>query len=353
MPNKVRIALDAMGGDHGPSVVIPGAELSLARHPNAELILFGDAAQIEPLLEKHPRVKAASRLVHTSVAIRMDDKPSKALRYGRRDSSMWLAVDAVKKRAADVAVSAGNTGALMVMSKLHLRMMAGIDRPAIACQWPTLRGDSIVLDVGASIGADAEQLVHLAAMGSAMARVLLDIEQPTVGLLNIGVEEVKGLEPVREAGRILREQPWPHMQYYGFVEADDIGKGTVDVVVTEGFAGNIALKAAEGTARQIGEFLRGELRRKLRSKLGYLFARPAFQAVREKMDPAKSNGGVFLGLNGIVIKSHGGASAEGFAVAIDIGYDMVRQDLLAKIGEALGHEPERATSARLVEGAAS
>jgi glycerol-3-phosphate acyltransferase PlsX len=353
MPNKVRIALDAMGGDHGPSVVIPGAELSLARHPNAELILFGDAAQIEPLLEKYPRVKAASRLVHTSVAIRMDDKPSKALRYGRRDSSMWLAVDAVKKREADVAVSAGNTGALMVMSKLHLRMMAGIDRPAIACQWPTLRGDSIVLDVGASIGADAAQLVHLAAMGSAMARVLLDIEQPTVGLLNIGVEEVKGLEPVREAARILREQPWPHMQYYGFVEADDIGKGTVDVVVTEGFAGNIALKAAEGTARQIGEFLRGELRRKLRSKLGYLFARPAFQAVREKMDPAKSNGGVFLGLNGIVIKSHGGASAEGFAVAIDIGYDMVRQDLLAKIAEALGHEPERATSARLVEGAAS
>jgi glycerol-3-phosphate acyltransferase PlsX len=353
MPNKVRIALDAMGGDHGPSVVIPGAELSLARHPEAELLLFGDAAQIEPLLDKHPRVKAASRLVHTSVAIRMDDKPSKALRYGRRDSSMWLAVDAVKKREADVAVSAGNTGALMVMSKLHLRMMAGVDRPAIACQWPTLRGDSIVLDVGASIGAEAEHLVHLAAMGSAMARVLLNIEKPTVGLLNIGVEEVKGLEPVREAGRILREQPWPHMQYYGFVEADDIGKGTVDVVVTEGFAGNIALKAAEGTARQIGEFLRAQITQSFRSKLGYLFARPAFRAVREKMDPAKSNGGVLLGLNGIVIKSHGGASAEGFAVAIDIGYDMVRQDLLAKIGEALGHEPERATSARLVEGTAS
>jgi glycerol-3-phosphate acyltransferase PlsX len=353
MQGKVRIALDAMGGDHGPSVVIPGAELSLARHPDAELILFGDAAQIEPLLKEHPRVKVASRLVHTNVAIRMDDKPSKALRYGRRDSSMWLAVDAVKKREADVAVSAGNTGALMVMSKLHLRMMAGVDRPAIACQWPTLKGESIVLDVGASIGADAEHLVHLAAMGSAMARVLLNIEKPTVGLLNIGVEEVKGLEPVREAGRILREEPWPHLQYYGFVEADDIGKGTVDVVVTEGFAGNIALKAAEGTARQIGEFLREQIMQKFRSKLGYLFARPAFRAVREKMDPAKSNGGVFLGLNGIVIKSHGGASAEGFAAAIDIGYDMVRQELLAKIGEALGHEPGRATSAPLVEGAAS
>ena len=353
MPNKVRIALDAMGGDHGPSVVIPGAELSLARHPNAELVLFGDAAQIEPLLDRHPRVKAASRLVHTSVAIRMDDKPSKALRQGRRDSSMWLAIDAVKKHTADVAVSAGNTGALMVMSKLHLRMMAGIDRPAIACQWPTLKGDSIVLDVGASIGADAGHLVHLAAMGSAMARVLFNIEKPSVGLLNIGVEEVKGLEPVREAGRMLREQPWPHMQYYGFVEAHDIGKGTVDVVVTEGFAGNIALKAAEGTARQIGEFLRGQLKQRVRSQLGYLLARPAFRAVREKMDPAKSNGGVFLGLNGIVIKSHGGATAEGFAAAIDIGYDMVRQDLLAKIREALDHEPEGAIPARLVQGAAS
>src|SRR3954465_10497237 len=305
MPDKIRIALDAMGGDHGPSVVIPGAELSLVRHPNAELILYGDAAQIEPLLKKHPRVKAASRLVHTSVAIRMDDKPSKALRYGRRDSSMGLAVDAVKKREADVAISAGNTGALMVMSKLHLKMMAGIDRPAIACLWPTLKGDSIVLDVGASIGADAEHLVHLAAMGSAMARVLLNLEKPTVGLLNIGVEEVKGLEPVREAARILRELPWPHMQYYGFVEADDIGKGTVDVVVTEGFAGNIALKAAEGTANQMAHHLREALSHDFLSRLGYLLARKGFAALKQKMDPRNVNGGVFLGLDGVVIKSHG------------------------------------------------
>jgi glycerol-3-phosphate acyltransferase PlsX len=239
------------------------------------------------------------------------------------------------------------------MAKLNLKMMAGIDRPAIACQWPTLKGDSIVLDVGASIGADAEHLVHLAAMGSAMARVLLDLEKPTVGLLNIGVEEVKGLEPVREAGRILREQPWPHLKYIGFVEADEIGKGTVDVVVTEGFAGNIALKAAEGTARQITTYLRGQIKRTLRSKLGYLFAREAFHAVRERMDPAKVNGGVFLGLNGIVIKSHGGANAEAFAAAINIGYDMVRQNLLAKIGEELGHVPEGAPAARLAEGVLS
>ncbi len=353
MPHKVRIALDAMGGDHGPSVVIPGAEVSLTRHPDSEFILFGDRVVVEPLLDAHPRLKAASRFVHTDVAVKMEDKPSQALRHGRWKSSMWLALDAVKKGEADVAVSAGNTGALMVMAKFNLKMFAGVDRPAIACLWPTLKGDSIVLDVGASIGADAEHLIHLAAMGSAMARVLFDIDRPTVGLLNIGVEEVKGLEPVREAGRMLRERPLPHLDYFGFIEADEIGKGTVDVVVTEGFAGNIALKAAEGTARQIGEYLRGAMMRTLRAKIGYLFAREAFRAVREKMDPSKSNGGVFLGLNGIVIKSHGGADAEGFAAAVDIGYDMVRYELLAKIAQALGRDAGRASPVQLVGGAAS
>jgi phosphate acyltransferase len=353
MPHKVRIALDAMGGDHGPSVVIPGAELSLIRHPDMEIILFGDAAAVAPVLDAHPRLKAASRLVHTDVVVKMDDKPSQALRRGRWKSSMWLALEAVSNGEADVAVSAGNTGALMAMAKFTLKMMAGVNRPAIAALWPTLKGESVVLDVGASIGADAEHLLHLAAMGSAMARVLFDIERPTVGLLNIGVEEVKGLEPVREAGRMLREQPWPHLEYVGFVEGDDIGQGTVDVVVTEGFAGNIALKTAEGTARQIGEYLRGAMMRTWRARLGYLFAREAFRAVREKMDPRKANGGVFLGLNGIVIKSHGGADDEGFAAAVDMGYDMVRYELLAKIGEALGHDVENAATARRVGGAAS
>jgi glycerol-3-phosphate acyltransferase PlsX len=353
MPHKVRIALDAMGGDHGPSVVIAGAEVSLIRHPDTEFILFGDRATVEPLLQAHPRVKAAARFVHTDVAVKMDDKPSQALRHGRWKSSMWLTLDAVKKGEADVAVSAGNTGALMVMAKFNLKMMAGIDRPAIACVWPTLKGESIVLDVGASIGADAEHLIHLAAMGSAMARVLFDLDRPTVGLLNIGVEEVKGLEPVREAGRMLREGQLPHLDYVGFVEADEIGKGNVDVIVTEGFAGNIALKAAEGTARQMGEYLRSAMMRTLRAKLGYLFAREAFRAVREKMDPRKANGGVFLGLNGIVIKSHGGTDAEGFAAAVDIGYDMVRYELLAKIGQALGRDAGRPPLVQLVGGAAS
>ena len=353
MPPKVRIALDGMGGDRGPSVIIPGAELSLARHPDMELILFGDRKAIDPMLERHPRLQAASRVVHTDVIVRMEDKPSQALRHGRWKSSMWLALDAVKKGDADVAVSAGNTGALMVMAKFNLKMMAGINRPAIAALWPTLKGESIVLDVGASIGADAEHLVHLAAMGSAMARVLFHLDRPTVGLLNIGVEEIKGLEPVREAGRMLRERQLPHLDYTGFVEADDIGKGIVDVVVTEGFAGNIALKAAEGTARQFGEYLRGAMKRTMRAKLGYLFARDAFRAVREKMDPNRSNGGVFLGLNGIVIKSHGGADAEGFAAAVDIGYDMVHHELLAKIGQTLGHDAGSAASIQLVAGAVS
>src|SRR5215510_231026 len=258
MPDKVRIALDAMGGDHGAAVILPGADISLTRHPDIEYLLFGNRAAIDPVLEKLSRLKAKSKVVHTEVAIRMDDKPSQALRYGRWKSSMWLAIDAVKKGEADVAVSAGNTGALMAMAKFELRTMAGIDRPAIAAIWPTLKGESIVLDLGATIGADAGHLVHMAAMGSAMARVLFGLERPTVGLLNIGVEEAKGLEEVREASRMLREGQWPQFQYSGFVEGDDIGKGTVDVVVTEGFTGNIALKAAEGTARQLVQMLRSE-----------------------------------------------------------------------------------------------
>jgi phosphate acyltransferase len=352
MSNKVRIALDAMGGDLGPSVVVPGADLALAQHPDSTFILFGDQAKIEPLLAAHPRLKANAKLVHTDVVVRMEDKPSQALRNGRWKSSMWLAIDAVKKGEADVAISAGNTGALMAMAKFNLRTMPGIERPAIAAAWPTLTGQCIVLDLGASIGADAESLVDMAVMGSAMARVLFDIDRPKVGLLNIGVEEVKGLEPVREAARILREEPLPHIEYIGFVEGDDIGKGKADVVVTEGFAGNIALKTAEGTARQFAEYLRSAINKSIWSRLGYLLARPAFQMLRDKMDPRKSNGGVFLGLNGVVIKSHGGTDPEGFAAAIDVGYEMVRDELLAKIGETIDRHAQVA-AARAAGGAAS
>ena len=346
MSDKVRIALDAMGGDHGPAVVVAGADLALSRHPGTEFLLFGNTAQVAPLVEARPALKSAAKLVHTDIAVRMEDKPSQALRYGRWKSSMWLAIDAVKKGDADVAVSGGNTGALMAMSKFNLTTLPGIERPAIAALWPTLRGESIVLDVGASIGADAEHLVDLAVMGAATARILLGLKRPTVGLLNIGVEEVKGLEEVREAGRILRERPMPDLDYVGFVEGDDIGTGKVDVVVTEGFAGNIALKTAEGTARQIGGYLRAAMRSSLGSRIGYLFARSAFDKLRERLDPRRANGGVFLGLNGIVIKSHGGTDAEGFAAAIELGYEVVRDELLAKITAALGRgvggEPQQA-----------
>jgi glycerol-3-phosphate acyltransferase PlsX len=248
---------------------------------------------------------------------------------------MWMALDIVKKGAADVTVSAGNTGALMAMAKFCLRTMAQIDRPAIAAMWPTVRGESIVLDVGATIGADAQHLVDLAIMGSAMARIVFDLEKPTVGLLNVGVEEIKGLEEVKAASRILKETAWTNLTYHGFVEGDDLGKGTVDVVVTEGFTGNIALKTAEGTAKQIAQYLKEAINYNLMSRIGYLCARRAFAALRKKMDPRTVNGGVFLGLDGVVIKSHGSADVVGFAGAIEIGYDMVRHELLAKIRESL------------------
>ena len=333
--HSVRIAIDAMGGDFGPSVTIPGAAHALERHPDSQFLLYGKSAEIDVELEKFPALKARTRVIHADVAVAMDDKPSQALRAGRYKSSMWMAIDAVRKGEADVTISAGNTGALMVMSRFCLRMMEGVDRPAIACMWPTARGESIVLDVGASIGAEAENLVDMAIMGSAMARIVFDIEKPTVGLLNVGVEEIKGVEEVKEAGRILREAQLPNLSYIGFVEGDDIGKGTADVVVTEGFSGNIALKTAEGTAKQIADYLRNAIKASFMAKIGYLFARSAFNALRKKMDPRSVNGGVFLGLNGIVVKSHGGTDGLGFASAIDVGYDMVKYALMEKISKAL------------------
>ncbi|MCK0208593.1 phosphate acyltransferase PlsX [Starkeya koreensis] len=340
MSSTVRIALDVMGGDHGPGVVLPGAEIALTRHPDISFLLFGDSARINEILGRLPRLAAASRVIHTDVVVQMDDKPSQALRRGRRVSSMWRAIDAVRLGEADCAVSAGNTGALMAMAKVNLKTMAGIDRPAIACLWPTMRGESVVLDVGASIGASAQHLVDMAVMGAAMARIVFDIERPTVGLLNVGVEEIKGVEEVKEAGVALRESTHPGLAYKGFVEGDDIGRGTVDVVVTEGFSGNIALKTAEGTAKQVAEFLRGAIQRSFLAKIGYVLARGAFNALREKLDPRKSNGGVFLGLNGVVIKSHGGTDAEGFASAVDIGYDMVRYQLLSRIAAGMHDRPQ-------------
>jgi len=345
MVKPVRISLDVMGGDDGAAMVIPGADVSLQRRPDIVFELYGDEAIVKPLLEQYPRVAEASTLHHCEISVRMDDLPSQALRKGRRKSSMWRAIEAVKNDTADVAVSAGNTGALMAMSKFCLRPMAAIERPAIAAIWPTLRGDSIVLDVGATIGADANQLVDFTILGGAMARAVFGIEKPTIGLLNIGVEEVKGLEEVKAAGKVIREADLPFMDYKGFVEGNDIGIGTVDVVVTEGFSGNIALKTAEGTARQLAGYLRSSMSRSWMAKIGYMFAKGAFDRLRTRMDPRKVNGGVFLGLNGVVIKSHGGTDAEGFASAVELSYDMVKNGLLEKISADIAHFSDEKASA--------
>ncbi|MEK1902581.1 MAG: phosphate acyltransferase PlsX [Rhizobium sp.] len=327
----IRISLDLMGGDFGPQVVIPGAAMALDRHPDISFVFYGIKEQCDPVLAKFPKLREKSTFHDCELAVSMEEKPSQALRRGRYVSTMWRTIEAVKSGEADVAVSAGNTGALMAMAKFCLRTMANIERPAIAAIWPTMKGESIVLDVGATIGADSQQLMDFALMGGAMARALFEVERPTVGLLNVGVEEIKGQEEVKEAGRLLREANLDSLEYSGFVEGDDLGKGTVDVVVVEGFSGNIALKAAEGTARQIGAYLRAAMSRTLLARIGYLFAKSAFDMLREKLDPSKVNGGVFLGLNGIVIKSHGGANAEGIAAAIEVGYDMAKNGLTQKI----------------------
>ncbi len=327
------IALDAMGGDHGPEVVIAGAALSLERHPGLSFLIFGEEARIRAELDKAPRLAARSRIIHTDTAVAMSDKPSQALRRGK-GTSLWLAIESVHNGEADVAVSAGNTGAFMAMSKLILRPMAGIERPAIAALWPTIKAECIVLDVGANIGATARQLGDYALMGAAMARALFHIECPTVALLNVGVEEIKGVEEVRQAHAWLKSTELP-LEYRGFIEGDQIGQGVVDVVVVEGFAGNIALKTAEGTARQISEYLKAAMRRTLISRLGAALAAGGFRILRDKMDPRRSNGGTFLGLNGIAVKSHGGTDAVGFASAVDLAYEMVQSRLISRLAEDL------------------
>lgn len=324
------LALDAMGGDHGPEVVIGGAALSAVRHPALSFILTGDEPRIAAELAKHPVLRDRVRVLHTTTTIAMDAKPSHAVRRGK-GTSMWLALDAVRERQAHGAVSAGNTGALMAMSKLILRPIPGIDRPALAALWPTIKSECIVLDVGANIGASDRDLADLAMMGAAMARALFHVERPTVGLLNVGSEDIKGAEEVKQAHAWLKETGGLPLDYRGFVEGDQIGQGVVDVVVVEGFAGNIALKTAEGTARQVGQYIKDALTSSWVSKLGALVARGGLMALKHKMDPRRINGGTFLGLNGIAIKSHGGTDALGFASAVDLGYEMAQSGLVERL----------------------
>ena len=332
MAATVTIALDAMGGDHGPSVIVAGAAIALVRHPDTRFLLVGDTARIQAELKTHPALAAKAEIVHSDVAVAMDAKPSQALRKGRRHSSMWLSIEAVRDGRADAAVSAGNTGALMAMAKFCLKTIPGVDRPAIAVIWPTVEAECIVLDVGANVGADARQLVEFALMGAAMARALFGMDRPTVGLLNIGTEEVKGLDEIKRAAAVLKTAPLP-IEYRGFVEGDDVGHGAADVVVTDGFTGNIALKTAEGTAKQIGQYLRAAMGRSLFARMGAFLAQGAFRALKEKMDPRQLNGGIFLGLNGIVVKSHGGTDATGFASAVDTAYDMASSGVVKRLAD--------------------
>ncbi len=329
------IALDAMGGDFGPAVVVPGAALSLERHPELKFMLFGDAEAIQKVLAEHTALKPVCEVVHCDSVIAMDEKPGQAMRRGK-GSSMWAAVEAVQNGRAGAAVSGGNTGALMAISKLLLRPVADIERPAIAAIWPTVKSECIVLDVGANIGASPRQLCEFALMGAAMARALYHVERPSVGLLNVGAEDIKGGEDVRQAHAMLRDTQDMPLDYVGFVEGDAIGFGKADVIVTEGFAGNVALKTAEGTAKQIGVYLRDAMTSSPFARLGAYLARGGFDMLRRKMDPRRVNGGTFLGLNGLVIKSHGGTDALGFASAIDLGYDMTRSGLLVRMSGDVG-----------------
>jgi phosphate acyltransferase len=323
------ISLDAMGGDGGAGVVVPGAAKAFEHHPDVRFVFFGHRARIEAELAAHPALRAGSSIVHTDIAVEMQDKPSQAVRRGR-GSSMWLALEAVQKGEADCMVSAGNTGALMAMAKLCLRTMPGIERPAIAGQWPTISTPCIVLDLGANIGATARQLADYALMGAAMARALFHVERPSVGLLNIGVEEIKGVEEVRQAHAWLKQTELP-IDYRGFIEGDQIGQRIADVVVVEGFAGNMALKTAEGTARQMAAYVREALTSSWSARIGALFAARGLRALKDRMDPGRLNGGPFLGLNGIAIKSHGGTDAFGYASAINVGYQMVESNVLKRL----------------------
>ncbi len=322
-----------MGGDRAPQMVVDGADIARHRFPDVRYLLFGDEAKIAPLLDKHEALKGLCEIRHTDIAVGNQDKPSAALRAGRR-SSMRLAIDAVDTKDAAGVVSAGNTGALMAMAKIVLRMVPGIDRPAISSFFPTLRGESVMLDLGANVVCDAENLVQFAVMGEVFARTVLGVSKPSVGLLNVGSEEQKGHEEVRGAAAMLRDTELP-IRFHGFVEGDDITAGTVDVVVTDGFSGNIALKTAEGTVKLYSEFLRGAFRSSLLARFGYIFARHALNKVRKRTDPRRYNGAVFLGVNGIVVKSHGGTDALGFANAIGVAIDMAANDFSSKIRDEI------------------
>jgi len=349
--DRIVVAVDAMGGDLAPDMVVSGAGIALERFPQVEFLFVGIEQRIRPLVDKLPALAQRCAIRHTDDVITGDAKPSTALRAGR-NSSMRLALDAVAAGEADCAISAGNTGALMAMAKFALKTLPGIDRPAIATFFPTRRGESVMLDLGANVECDAENLVQFALMGEVFARTVLGLSRPTVALLNIGSEELKGNDAVRGAAMRLK-MPGSPIHFHGYVEGDEIAAGVADVIVTDGFTGNVALKTAEGTAKLFGEFVRSAFTSSFLARLGYIFAKPALAKLRERLDVRRYNGAVFLGLDGIAVKSHGGTDALGFASAIGVGIDMCINGFLEKIRDdiarmsAIGEALEKTQSAVL------
>ncbi len=330
-PHTITIALDGMGGDHGPESVIPGAARTLLTDPHVRFLIFGDERRLMPLLDKHPELKNVSLVMHTDKMVRNDEKPSAALRAGK-DTSMRLAIEAVEQGRADAVVSAGNTGALMAMAKMIFKSTPGIHRPAIASVFPTMKTDTVMLDLGANVLVDAENLVQFAVLGAVFAKAHKGIANPTIGLLNVGTEDTKGPDHVRNAASILSKIELPG-KYYGFVEGDDITKGTVDVIVTDGYAGNIALKTAEGVGKLTGHFFKQAIMSDPLSILGGILGYFAWKRMKAKMDPRHYNGGVFLGLNGLCVKSHGGTDAIGFSSAVNMAVRLARHGYIKSVAE--------------------
>lgn len=327
-----------MGGDNAPQAVIDGASIIAKRNPDIHFLLCGDSAKITPLVQNCSALKSRHQLIHTEEYISSHEKPSVALRKGT-NSSMRLAIDSVKKGEADVAVSAGNTGALMAISKVVLRPLPSIDRPAIVTSIPNQKKTAtVLLDMGANVECGSDVLFQFAVMGHAFARAALKIEQPTIGILNVGSEDLKGSDAVKMASALLKESDLKD-SFYGYVEGDDILKGTVDVVVTDGFSGNIALKAIEGTAKTISSLVKEGFKSSLISKLGYLLAGPAIKKATKTMDPRLHNGAMLVGLNGVVVKSHGGTDALGFSNAIKVAISLIENKINEQITEELKSSP--------------
>jgi len=348
-----RIAVDAMGGDEGVRVMVSGAALARRQHDKFKFLLVGDEMRIKAALETHPNMNAASEILHCDDVVAGDEKPTAALRRAKK-TSMGLAIEAVKKGDAGAAVSAGNTGALMAMSKVALRTLPGIDRPALAGLMPTLEEhDVVMLDLGANTECDARNLVQFAIMGAAYARIVTGTEKPRVRLLNIGTEETKGTGELQEAAQRLRAATGLALSFEGYVEADKINRGNVDVVVSDGFSGNIALKAIEGSARFVTDLLKNAFRSSLRSKIGFLVSRPATELLRHHLDPNNHNGAVFLGLNGVIVKSHGSANAAGVANAVAVAARLLEESLTERIAADLSALGESRLRENGVVGAAS